>query len=232
MGWLAGTPSSKGSVLLLHGIRADRRSMVARARFLVEHSYNVLLIDFQAHGESPGNHITMGHLESLDVVSALGFLRTRFPGKPVGIIGSSLGGAATVLGKYERPPEAMVLEAVFSDVTTAVENRLTIRFGALGSFLTPLLTCQIQPHLGIPICEMSPVERISGIKAPALFVYGSADQRATPSEGKHLFSLAPEPKEFWLIEGAAHVDMHRFAGEEYERRILTFFEKHLFRFKE
>jgi len=40
------------AVLLLHAIRADRLSMVARARLLARHGFSVLLIDLQAHGET------------------------------------------------------------------------------------------------------------------------------------------------------------------------------------
>ena len=169
----------------------------------------------------------MGQLESKDVVSSIGFLRTRFPGQAIGVIGSSLGGAATALAKCDPPPDALVLEAVFADITTAVNNRLTMRFGNSGKLLAPLLTCQIQPLLGIPLNQMSPMKTIHDIQAPSLLIYGSEDKRATPSEGRMLHSLAPEPKEFWLVDGAAHVDLHRYAGKQYEKRILSFFEKYL-----
>ncbi len=225
--WLHSSKDPVGSILLLHGIHADRRSMVKRAKFLVLNSYNVLLIDFQAHGESTGNHITMGHLESMDVVSSVNFLQTRFPKQSVGVLGSSLGGASIVLAKFTKPPNAMVLEQVFADVETAVNNRLTLRFGSFGSTLSPLLTYQIQPLLGVSIRRISPIEHIRKIQAPTLLIYGSADKRATPAEGKSLFSLSPEPKEFWLIDGAGHVDLHQYVGNEYEQRILSFFSKHL-----
>ena len=34
--------------------------------------------------------------------------------------------------------------------------------------------------------------------------------------------IPPEPKQLWLVPGAAHVDLDRFAGAEYERRVLDF----------
>ena len=65
----AGTPG-KGAVLLLHGIGADRSAMGGRALFLHALGYSVLAIDFQAHGESVGTRITVGAIESWDVVAA------------------------------------------------------------------------------------------------------------------------------------------------------------------
>ena len=40
-------------------------------------------------------------------------------------------------------------------------------------------------------------------------------------------TAAAEPKEFWIVDGARHQDLHKFREREYEERILTFFEKHL-----
>jgi hypothetical protein len=42
-----------------------------------------------------------------------------------------------------------------------------------------------------------------------------------------LFDLASEPKELWFVEGAKHNQALQIATEEYQRRVLTFFEAHL-----
>src|SRR5882672_719819 len=55
-GWLCLADQPRGSVVLMHGVRSNRLSMVERARFFREQGYDVLLFDFQAHGESPGEH--------------------------------------------------------------------------------------------------------------------------------------------------------------------------------
>mgnify|MGYP001819753464 CR=1 FL=1 len=96
VGWLSEPPRVRGAVLLLHPVRGDRRSMVGQAEFLVARGYTTLSIDFQAHGESPGEQITMGHLEALDAAAGVAYLRDRYPGMPVAVIGRSLGGAAHV----------------------------------------------------------------------------------------------------------------------------------------
>jgi uncharacterized protein len=70
-GWWCPVQNAKGNVLLLPGIRANRLSMVERARFLHRAAYSVLLIDFQATGETTGDHITFGWKESRDVIAAI-----------------------------------------------------------------------------------------------------------------------------------------------------------------
>lgn len=59
-GWDIQHSSAKGVVLLFHGIRSNRLSMLKRAEMLYRHGYSSVLIDFQAHGLSPGEHITIG----------------------------------------------------------------------------------------------------------------------------------------------------------------------------
>jgi alpha-beta hydrolase superfamily lysophospholipase len=74
-GWWCSFQNARGAVLLLPGIRANRLSMVDRARFLRRAGYSVLLIDFQATGETKGEHITFGWKESRDVLAARNFVR-------------------------------------------------------------------------------------------------------------------------------------------------------------
>src|SRR5438874_10658071 len=78
-GWWCPTQNSRGAVLLLPGIRANRLSMVDRARFLRRAGYSTLLIDFQATGETKGDHITFGWKESRDVLAAMDFIRHMDP---------------------------------------------------------------------------------------------------------------------------------------------------------
>jgi len=226
-GWLTEGRSANGCILLLHAIRADRRSMADRAKFLRDEGYHTLCIDFQAHGESPGEHITMGHLESMDAVAGVAFLRERYPGLPVAVIGTSLGGASALMADYAYPPEALVVEAVFADAETAIGNRLEMRFGRIGRMLTPLLTWQMQPSLGIDPATLSPVRAAASVEEPVFVLFGAEDRHARPSEAQAIYAALKGPKEIWEIAGAAHLDLHRYAGREYEKRVGRFLAAHL-----
>lgn len=221
-GWLCRVPGSRGVVILMHGVRANRLSMVRRARLFRDHGYSVLLFDFQAHGESPGEHITFGHLESRDARAALDFVHRELPGQPVAAVGSSLGGAAAVLADPPLDLDALVLESVYPTIEEATRNRLRIRLGPLGPPLAPLLLAQLEPRLGISPTALRPIDRISRVRCPVFVISGTADEHTTPAQTQALFARAPDPKRLWLVPGAAHVDLDRFAGAEYERRVLGF----------
>jgi fermentation-respiration switch protein FrsA (DUF1100 family) len=201
--------------------------MTDRARFLHDKGYHTLCIDLQAHGESAGEHITLGYLEAMDAAAGVAYLRRRYESLPVAVVGTSLGGAAALMAEYERPPEAMVVEAVFSDVETGVANRLEMRFGCPGRLLSPLLTWQIRPRLGINAKALSPARAAEKVVQPVFVLHGAEDKHARPAEAQAIHAAVRGPKKIWEIPGAAHVDLHRFAGAEYEKRVGEFIATYL-----
>ncbi len=226
-GWLAAGQPGRGVVVLMHGIHADRRVMVARAEFLLRAGYSVLLFDFQGHGESLGRKITFGFLEGRDATAAVQFARASFPGEKIGVIGVSMGAAAALLAEPSLPVNALVLESSYPTIYSATENRLVARLGFLGKLATPLLTCQLKLRLGVGADDLRPIVRAGNIPVPKLFVAGTVDRDTTLSESRALFAAAAAPRELWLVGNAAHVDLHAFARAEYERRILEFLAKNL-----
>jgi uncharacterized protein len=226
-GWFAPGDPGRGGVVLMHAIRGNRGQMVPRMRLLRGAGYSVLAFDLQAHGESGGDAITLGARESLYARSAVRWVHARLPGEPVGAIGTSLGGAAAVLATPPLELQALVIEAVYTDLREATENRLALHLGTPGRWLTPLLLWQLKPRLEVDPDELSPVRRIGGLRCPVLVIAGTEDRHTTLEQSRRLFAAAPEPKELWEIQGATHVDFERFAPEEYASRVLGFLDAHM-----
>jgi len=226
-GWFVPGRRDAAGVALAHGIRADRRSMLNRARFLSAAGYSVLLFDLQGHGESPGEHITFGYKEAEGVEASVQYLRQHLSRNRVGVIGCSLGGAACLLGRRPVEADAVILEAVYPDIGRATANRLSIVLGPFGDWLAPLLTVQVRSRLGISLEDLSPIERIGLLRAPVLVIGGTNDRRTTVDDTRSLFATAREPKELWLIPGAAHVDFCQYDETAYRRRVLDFFARFL-----
>jgi len=226
-GWLIPGEKGAGAIALMHGVRASRLSMLERARFLSRAGYTVLLFDFQGHGESTGERITFGYLESKDVQAAISFLRSKVPDEKMGVIGVSMGGAAALLSNPPLNVDAAVLEMVYPTIDQAISNRLAMRLGEWASAFTPLLSWQFKPRLGVGVEVLSPENRVGEVTAPKLFIVGEEDRRTTLEESLRMYWAASEPKELWVVEGVGHVDSYRTLGEEYEQRMLAFFGEHL-----
>ena len=227
VGWFAPGQATRGMVLLLHGVRADRTQMLGRARSLSRLGYAVLLIDLPAHGESSGKRITFGAKEAAGVTAAVAFLRGKLPGERLGIIGVSLGAAATVLADLRPTPNAVVLESMYATIEEAVADRLTMRLGSLGASLAPVLLWQLPLRTGISADGLRPIQHLQDLGAPVLVTSGTEDRHTTWTETQRLFQSARQPKELWRVDGAAHVDLHAFQPYEYERRVFGFLAKHL-----
>lgn len=226
-GWLVlGRPRS-GAVLLLHGVRSDRRQMIERARLLSGLGYTAFLIDLPAHGESTGDRITFGVREAEGVRAALDYLRNRLPGERIGIVGVSLGAASAVLAKAVPSPDAVVLESMFPTIAEAVSDRLVRQLGPAGRYLAPPLLWQLPLRLGLHPEQIQPIMDIPSLNAPVLIASGTADEHTTLAESKRIFEAAREPKQFWAVEGAAHVDLYRHGPKAYQSTVLPFLEKHL-----
>jgi uncharacterized protein len=221
-GWWADKGEGSPVVLLLHAVRADRPTMVSRAHLLMAQGFSVLLIDLQGHGETPGEAITLGFRESADVVAARDWIKKTAPGRKVGVVGCSLGGASVLLALQPSGFDAVVLEAVYPRISRAVENRIRIRLGFLAPVLTPLLLMQLQPRLHISASDLEPIRFIGQLGAPVLIAAGSKDEHTTLEESRELFDAASNPKSLWIVEGARHQDLLAFDGAGYEERVVGF----------
>ncbi len=226
-GWLSHGKPGYGIVLLVHSMRSNRLEMLSRARFLTSQGYTVFLIDLHAHGESSGDRITFGLLESESVAAAVTYLHHTFPHERIGAIGVSLGAAAIVLVKQDLKLHAVILESLHPTVEEAIDNRLKLHFGSYGSMLLPLMLAQLSFYLDVPIETLSPISRIGQLDTPVLFIAGTHDAHTTRSETERLYDAAQSPKALWIVPGAGHFNMHSYAGKAYERQVTDFLSKYL-----
>jgi uncharacterized protein len=224
-GWYGHHKHAMASVMLLHGVRDSRTGMESRARLLYENNMNVLLFDFRAHGESTGNNITFGYLESLDAEAAFAFLKKRTSDIRIGAVGFSLGGAAILLSDDLRCKlDFLIIEATHATIETAISNRITMRHGKIWTIFTPFLSELLRLRLGISPeqRQLQPVTEIHKLNCPVFVIGGSDDKRTILQDSHALFNAAPEPKYLWIVNRARHENFHKFARKAYEKRVLEF----------
>jgi pimeloyl-ACP methyl ester carboxylesterase len=229
--WLDGEPGG-GCIVLMHGVRRNRLSMARRAELLHQWGFAVLLFDFQSHGASPGRAITFGHLEALDADAAITFARLRLPNEHLGVIGVSLGGAAALLGPGPLNIEALVLESVFPDLRSALVNRLHIYLGpvmgrVLAPVLAPMFRLMMWAVLGVRATKLRPIDHIANVTTPVLIASGTRDRSTTIAEARSLFEHAADPKQFWAVEGAGHINLERYNPDAYWRVVLPFITRYV-----
>lgn len=224
-GWFIPCDNATATIILLHSIRSDRRAMLSRAELLHDAGYATLLIDFQAHGESPGENVTAGHRERLDVLAAAEFARNKNPSHKIGVVGWSLGGAAALLASPLQI-DALVLESVYPTIAEAVHNRVSMRLGVFGQIFAPALLIQLGPRLGIWPSQLCPIDHIQDAGCPVLLAAGDRDVHTTMAETLRLYQRAIEPKQLVVFENVAHSDLLACDRDKYEM-VVSFLDEHL-----
>ena len=217
------------AVLLLHGVNSSRASLTRHAVWLNGLGYAVLAIDFRGHGGSGAVPRSFGLYEARDASAALAFVRRDNPVRPVGLIGTSLGGAAALLGDDgPLPVQAMVLQAVYPDLRSAIANRIAQRLGyPLARLGEPMLSYQTWLRYGVSPSRLSPLDAISRYRGPLLVIGGGADRSTPVAETRRLFGAASGPKSLWLLAGIGHAGTGSVWNDAYRRRVRALFARSL-----
>jgi len=217
------------AVLLLHGINSSRASFTRHATWLNGLGYTVLAIDLRGHGGSAAVPRTFGLYEARDAAAGLAYLRAYAPDRKVGIIGTSLGGAAALLGDNgPLPVQAMVLQAVYPDLRKAIFNRITRVAGRPIAWLgEPLLSDQSWPRYGVPPSRIAPIAGLRRFNGPVLIIGGRADTNTTVDDTLAFYRAARGPKQLWLLNGVGHAATGSIFTSEYRRRVQALFASSL-----
>jgi len=224
-GWFVRNKSATNAVVLLHGNGSSRRQMLARAELFRDAGYAVLLYDARGHGLSGGDKVSAGWFETADLLGALDCLRSKGYHR-IGCLGASQGGATILLAAEKLPPEVrwVIVESTYPTLRDALDRRFRKDLHLPGWLAGALFVPLAEGRLGLSIDQISPITHIGLLSCPIFVLGGSKDEHTLAESTRALFDAGKMPKELWLVDGAAHVDLHGFAQQEYKTRILTFIE--------
>ncbi len=225
-GWFIPNAKTKHGVILLHGHGGNRRQMVARAQFLRESGYSVLLYDARGQGLSEGDKVSAGWYETADLLGAIDFLRSKGMDH-IGCIGASQGGATIALtgGRLPAAVKWVVLEETYPTMRDALDRRFRNQCGLPGSIAGVLFVPLAEWRLQVAVDDIAPIRHMRELPCPVFVIGGENDRETMPGSTRALFDAASRPKELWIVPGAGHVDIYGFAHEEYRRRILEFIDR-------
>lgn len=218
-------------VILCHGYGSTRAGMLPEAHILAQHGYSTLLFDFRGHGQSEGDLVTLGYDEVQDVQGAVNYLLTRSEVDPerLGLLGHSMGGA-TAIRAAARTPEvkALVTEGAYASLADTIADDFTNLTGLPKFPFAGLMVKLGEWQTGLDTSLVQPVEDVIFLSPrPVLFIHGLADTVIPPENGRRLYQAAKEPKTLWQPEDVGHATAALKRPDEYEARVITFFDKAL-----
>jgi fermentation-respiration switch protein FrsA (DUF1100 family) len=245
--YLRTTKPRKGVLLFGLEFGSNRWACVPYCEFLREAGYDIFTFEMRGQGKSPAQPgyeplqwVTA--FEVIDFQTALAYLKKRADKDPrgIGLFGLSKGGSAGLIAAAQDDfIRCCVVDGIFAALTTMVPYmqqwifiytrtpwlaRCLPRWYLYLAAVTAIRRMERERH-----CHYPALERRMPMLAPRplLMIHGGADNYIKPGMARALFDRAREPKEFWLVDNAKHNQSFHLAADEYKKRVLAFFDKHL-----
>jgi hypothetical protein len=222
-GWYI--PSKNGAAVIAF---PGRNGPQPHARMLARHGYGVLLFDRRGEGESEGDPNTLGWAGDRDLEAALAFLQRRPDVDPdrIGGLGLSVGGEMLL----QSAAESNALKAVVSEGAGTRSIREHVHMAGVARWILlpqwsviTAATAVFSNHAPPPDLNKL-VDRIA--PRPVFLIYtphGQGAETLNPT----FYAAAREPKTLWEIPDASHTGGLAARPEEYERRVIAFFNRSL-----
>ncbi|PMY39926.1 alpha/beta hydrolase [Pseudomonas sp. GW456-L14] len=219
--WLpakAGVPV-KGTVLHLHGNGGNLSGHLGGSWWLPEQGYQVLLVDYRGYGVSQGKPSLPAIYQDVDAAFQWLDRAPEVQGKPLIVLGQSLGGALAIHYLVEQHPERQrQLKAIVFDGVPA-SYREVGRFALSTSWMT--WPFQVPLSWLVPDGD-SAIKAMARLDSVPKLIYHSIDDSLVPlSNGIRLYQAAPPPRVLQLTRGG-HVQT--FADPVWRQVMLRYLE--------
>jgi alpha-beta hydrolase superfamily lysophospholipase len=230
------------AVILLHGHTDNRAGMLGYADLMLRHGYSVVLVDARAHGVSGGDLATYGVLEADDVRRWYDWIAQAESPRCIFGLGESMG-AAQLLNSLGADSEgkgreicAVVAESPFASFREASYDRLAEKLHAgawLGrTLLRPAVDAGFlyaRWKYGVDLERASPEDAVAESSVPVLLIHGLKDTNLPPRHSEMILARSDArgaAVALWEPEGAGHTGAASAKPEEFERRVIGWFESH------
>jgi fermentation-respiration switch protein FrsA (DUF1100 family) len=189
LAWSIAPAPKRPLILYFHGNAGGLDLRAERFRAMAEAGIGLLAIEYRGYASSTGSPSERGLKLDGEAAYAAAIASGVAPERIVAL-GESLGAGVAVALAARHKVGALVLDSPYSsiaDVAAATYWFVPVRALLRDPFRNDLL--------------------IGSVDAPVLIVHGTKDGVVPIRFGEKLFALANSPKEFWRVEGAAHLAM-------------------------
>lgn len=226
-----GTSFSDGRkrvVILSHGYTSNRVTMFQYARIYHDFGFNVVIPDHRWHGESDKVFCSMGYYETMDFVELAEYLRPQFPDNSVwGIHGESMGSAIAIMSAPQIPYLSFVVEDCgFTTMKDVIKSSMKFKMNLPPFPFTPIAQATIRLCRGYSVNKVRPIDSVSRIEVPMLFVHGGDDHFVPTAMVHELYAQKKDKKEIHIFEGCVHAKSCLGKPDQYRQVLSDFLRKY------
>ncbi|MCD4686188.1 MAG: prolyl oligopeptidase family serine peptidase [Anaerolineae bacterium] len=219
--------STRAAIIIPPTMRGGRGNRLHLADLYARHGYAVLTFDSRRCADM--GPLSLGYAETEEVGDALAYLLARDDVDPtrIGITGFSSAGATAVMSTALYPDlRAVVAEGGYGDFAEGAIGLGTGGDNVLEAIFKWSLGASYRILTGVNINKLSPQDMIGAIAPrPILLIYGTEERSLAGAYDQ--LAVAGDNAELWVIKGAGHGHYLDVAPEEYEQRVIAFFDKAL-----
>lgn len=216
-------------VILVHGYMGKSADLRLEAKHFYELGFQVLLIDLQGHGNSEGDVIGFGYLDSKDLTLWVQYLNEHQSAKHMLLYGVSMGAATVMMCSDQSLPN---VEGIIEDCGfTNLHAQLKHIVGSMIPKLPPdlfiiCLRMVLKTKAGYRINDVNPIQHVAKANVPMMFLHGDRDTFIPSTMMDELSHAYPNEAFVTHIKGGRHANSSKLATKVYWEAITLFLKKH------
>lgn len=217
----------KAAILVLHGVSDSKASQVETLRYLARRGVLGMAPDFRAHGDSGGHFATYGFQEKKDLSLLRRAVENEFPGIPVGLWGTSYGGAVALQSMATDDQfDFAIVESTFADLRDIARQQVIMRTSLPVSELGPYFIDAAGRLASFDPGKVSPEQSAARLTAPVLHLHGERDELIPITQGRRIASRAKHPDyRFVPIRDGTHYHLRAGDPDTYSREVEAFLDR-------
>ena len=224
-GWYGSIDSANGCIIFFHGITNNKTALLKEADVFRSMGYNVLLVDFRAHGKSEGAKSSFGYKETDEVEEAFQFARIK-GNKRIILYGSSLGAVVIMKAVAENKivPSAIIADMPFGSLREHLQARAS-EAGFPSEPFAFLVTLWIGLENGYNGFNHRAYNYAKKINCPVLLQSGDRDMYVSENEIQKIYqNLETGHKKLVIYPGASHQSFLQYDPIYWQKNISGFLD--------
>jgi len=205
-GWFIPVAGPAPAIVILHGWGGTGADMLPIAPGIHDLGMHSLFLDARTHGLSDDEDFMSMPRFAEDLETGLAWLVARDDVTTIGVIGHSVGAAATILAASRNPD----IDAVVAVASFAHPEELLWRAIPYPVPVKWTLLRIIRQMIGVSYDDIAPRNRIADIQAPVLLLHGEDDEVIPVADAYTIHESLPSCRLIVVPKGK-HSDLEAFS---------------------
>lgn len=222
------TAQKNAVVIFIHGYTSHaEREWAFPGLFYHAFGYHVVIPYQRAHGMSEGSWISMGALESLDMIKWVEQINQIYPDLPIIIHGLSMGGSIALLlaDKPMKNVKGIISDAPFLSIEQNITNIVHGIFKKNPDKILNYFQNKYEKIFKVNLSDYNALEHAPNFKYPILYSAGSNE--GMEENFMKLKNLSPKDSQILILKGCDHGNGMYKQTEVYQQAIKKFLSQYV-----